>query len=298
MKESKTLKLFARGGLVNQLFQVLALEKLSRDLDRNPIISIDWFESSFQKNSNLNTRNFELGAFSTFNYIPIESTGGYSKARVVRERLSLASKGFLAPFLGYELEFNKKTNPILAIKKNVDLMGYFIHDNEIASRRSFISERLKLSHVSNPVQIKKTVNEISDEFVAIHLRLTDYKSFPEIFGVTNLDYFLRALELVKGLGADIANLLVFTDDCSSAEKFLGNSIAVKQYISPESSLSTSQQLLLMSTSKWLICSNSTFSWWAGFLSDPSITQVVFPREYMKGISSKDYGLQVAGWNYL
>jgi len=63
MKESKTLKLFARGGLGNQLFQVLALEKLSRDLDRNPIISIDWFESSFQKNSNLNTRNFELGAF-------------------------------------------------------------------------------------------------------------------------------------------------------------------------------------------------------------------------------------------
>lgn len=298
MKKSKTLKLFLRGGLGNQLFQVFALEKISEDLGRIPVINIDWYDSNFQKSKKLSARRYALGDFSTFDYIQVEANVGYSKGRNFREKLSLASRGFLAPLLGYQLEFDNRLHRFLEMKKNVDLMGYFIRYNEVVLHRSLISKRLNAISAYSIFEDAKLDSIERGNFVAIHLRLTDYEKFPEIFGVTNLDYFLRAIRLINGTGVDTGNLIVFTDDCISARQFFGKNIPVKRFICPESSLSATEQMLLMSSAKWLICSNSTFSWWAGFLSDPSKTEVIFPSEYMKGVSSREYGLEVSGWNYL
>lgn len=298
MNNSKVLRLFIRGGLGNQLFQIFALEDLALSWQRYPIVNVSWYDLEFLKDKAISPRKYELQEFSTFGHIPIESAHDFGKIRLLRENLASRSSSLLAPALGYQIEFSKDYLGIIKWRRNVDLMGYFIKGNRLRHRRQEISTRLNNFKSKDWLNHPDFQDFKSSKVLSIHVRLSDYTNYPEIFGVTNLNYFQRGIELLKANGAETSNIWVFTDDCTKVKEFLGDAFSVKKIMCPCSPLTSVQQLLLMSRSNWLVCSNSTFSWWAGFLSNPLETSVVFPSEYMRGISSKEYGLEIAGWHYL
>ena len=63
-------------------------------------------------------------------------------------------------------------------------------------------------------------------------------------------------------------------------------------------LCEAESIALMSESSAIVGSNSTFSWWAGYLSKNELTKVVMPKQYMRGILMKETGLYVSDWLYL
>jgi hypothetical protein len=289
-----------RGGLGNQLFQIFALENLAFSQQRTPVVNLSWYDLEFLQDKGISSRKYELQDFPTFDYISLESKPSFGKIRRLREQVSIRSRKLMAPVLGYQVEFIKDDLDINRLRRKVDLMGYFIKGNQLRHRRQEISTRLNTLKTKEWLHHPDVQDFNSSKVFSIHVRLADYTKFPDIFGVTNLNYFRRAIELLETKGAEISNVWVFTDDCAKVKEFLGNDFLVKKMkiMCQCSSLTAVQQLLLMSRSNWLVCSNSTFSWWAGFLSNPSDTSVVFPSQYMKGISSREYGLEITDWHYL
>jgi hypothetical protein len=73
---------------------------------------------------------------------------------------------------------------------------------------------------------------------------------------------------------------------------------IDKVIDESHGLCEAESIALMSESSAIVGSNSTFSWWAGYLSKSELTKVVMPKQYMRGILMKETGLYVSDWLYL
>ena len=94
-----------------------------------------------------------------------------------------------------------------------------------------------------------------DEYCYIHLRSTDYKNIPEIF--LPINYYLKSIDHIKELNPNI-QFLVITDDVDDGKKMFPEFEVLSN--------STEIDFYLISQSKYKIISNSSFSWWASWLS--------------------------------
>lgn len=101
-----------------------------------------------------------------------------------------------------------------------------------------------------------------ENVLAIHLRLTDIRTFQSGDRMLNLDYFNRNIKLILGEHL-IDSIWVFSDEPEAVSDFLPMDIDY-QVISSTHKLSTSEELVLMSKCSVLLGSRSTFSFWAGF----------------------------------
>lgn len=121
----------------------------------------------------------------------------------------------------------------------------------------------------------------------IHVRRGDYMN-PKTMafhGVASPDYFARAMALQVKLGASMRPR-VFTDSLELVEGELSQLGSLEFYQDLPTSTPL-QSLLTMSHASRFILSNSSFSWWAAWLSD--ITEVVIaPRPWLaSGESASD-----------
>jgi hypothetical protein len=116
--------------------------------------------------------------------------------------------------------------------------------------------------------------------LAVHARRGDYISNPKtrsFHGYCDIAYFDKAFRLIKSHDLSINSVLVSSDDSSFA---LELRITASQYFSEVRILeedSALKAMLKLSNCKSFIGSNSTFSWWAGYLSPKDIR--IFPSDW-------------------
>lgn len=113
----------------------------------------------------------------------------------------------------------------------------------------------------------------SSESVAIHIRRGDYVANAS-FNVLPMDYYHRAIEQMKVALNDTQQWFVFSDDIEWAEAnltFLKSPMFVK-------GLSTLEDFRLMNACKHNIIANSSYSWWAAWLKDLSVSKVFAPKQ--------------------
>lgn len=120
------------------------------------------------------------------------------------------------------------------------------------------------------------------EYLAVHVRRGD---FLQIGNALSSQYFIEAIEASSSHCND--TVVVFTDDEIQARELLGHSLRPRKitYISQPAGVTAAESLALLSSFRHLVISNSTFSWWAGYLGEGK--QVVCPSEWSPGISTKD-----------
>ena len=130
---------------------------------------------------------------------------------------------------------------------------------------------------------------LGKEIIAIHLRGGDYKHFKSIYDVLDESYFKNNLKKLQDTSPK-AKVYIFTDDTDDLSDFL-KFINVQEYIlvKVEQETQPGEILRLMSICKFLISSNSTFSWWAGYLGllNGTIYKFIQPKIYVKGQSQHD-----------
>ncbi len=131
--------------------------------------------------------------------------------------------------------------------------------------------------------IFKVATQSSDLAVydlAVHARRGDYISNPKtrsFHGYCDIAYFEKAFRLIKSHDPSINSILVSSDDSSFA---LELRITASQYFSEVHILeedSALKAILQLSNCKSFIGSNSTFSWWAGYLSPKEFR--IFPSDW-------------------
>lgn len=116
--------------------------------------------------------------------------------------------------------------------------------------------------------------------ICIHVRLTDYRD-ASAFGIPSLAYYRQAAEHVASL-ADSEVIWLFSDEPQEAMKFLES--VLKPYdvrVMAHGGASPAQMLSAMSCGVAYIIANSTFSYWAALLSGSE--QVVAPSPWFSGL---------------
>lgn len=170
-------------------------------------------------------------------------------------------------------------------KKTILLVGYF---------QSFLygvnlknnTEYLQLIESGQAVDdISRTDVDFSNRLI-IHLRLTDYL-YEEKFGIPNQNYYGNAIKQMFDL-REFHEIWVFSDDIDMAKRTLKVPEKMKISWMKCEHLKSYEILSMMRNGSGYIIANSTFSWWAAYLSRCDDPIVIAPNPWFKGMPSPSH----------
>lgn len=119
--------------------------------------------------------------------------------------------------------------------------------------------------------------------VSLHIRRGDYLKYKEYGEVTTIDYYRRAIGYIR---ERINNpvFYIFSNDINwCRNNFNGDEY---YFIDNNSRQNAWQDMLLMSMCKHHINANSTFSWWAAWLSENNGI-IIVPKRFILNTMTKD-----------
>jgi hypothetical protein len=143
-------------------------------------------------------------------------------------------------------------------------------------------------------EIKKLFSEpeqeqppFPEEYVMIHIRLTDYYASDYIIGfhvVATSEYYKKAIEEIKKIhpNPDSIKFLVFSDDIKACVDFLPKNCCIFVQEPDES-----KALVMMTRFQYYIIANSSFSWWAAYLSKNK-KKVFAPNRWFGRLGPSDF----------
>ena len=268
------------GGLGNQLHGFVAGMVIANHLGLELIVNSERvrFGSNLRRRPEINhllpeklleTLSFEDGSHMKMKF-------GYEMAR-------RASKGIL-PHINFfsEPDFHDNGMSVAAqltsLPESVRSVGGPFIDYEWADQAVSLGFPTYLSPKSPSEIFKSITSEITDESVAIHIRLGDYLDLPELFPIPSEGYYLEALSSLEV--TEICPIHVYTDSPNILSNRYPRLFAFPniQIIDSKSQLSSVEILTLMSRYNRLVASNSTFSSWAAWFSPGKL--VVTPTPHL------------------
>ena len=126
---------------------------------------------------------------------------------------------------------------------------------------------------------------------AVHVRRGDYLGLEEVVNICPLHYFSIAMDHMRSMHPD-THFLVFSDDVNWCNEKLAESDDVTVVTPPANATSIQSDMAdfhLMRACDSFIISNSTYSWWAAYLSQS--TDVICPTSWFKGIASAEVPIE-------
>lgn len=181
----------------------------------------------------------------------------------------------ISTFQIYQEPDQTNTNEIPEFTTNTILVGYYQSDFYFKEYEPIIKKLFKID-----VENFYRLNYPNKKLIAIHIRRGDYV---DLDWVLDMQYYLKAVEYFKEKYPDCV-FIVFTNDEVWCKVHLPWEWVVHK------SIEDYKDMMLMSEMDGLIIANSTFSWWAAFLSENS--EIVSPKTWYycanKNISRKDW----------
>ncbi len=169
---------------------------------------------------------------------------------------------------------------IEAVTPGTTLVGYFqswrYFDSIEASLRSDLIQR---SPISDWVRQESDALQKIEPWIAVHVRRGDYlrPSIASYHGILDSSYYARALACIPG--ASELPLIVFSDDPLLAQAVIEPLHPVARLVTPPPVASPMETLSLMSRGHALIMANSSFSWWAAWITAPQRPLTVAPAQW-------------------
>lgn len=277
-----------RGGLGNQMFEYACARSLQIKYDESGML-LDLDELQTDRR-----RNFGLSHFKLSEECFVYTGDKYKKiSRQNNPLIRLSMKAL--PKVAYEILRHKNVilwdrdeyiNIELDNERDAYLYGYFqsvkyFNDVQEVIRRDFtFSEDIPVAdkYLSFLLREKNSV--------CVHMRFGDYlqkeNSYLQICTPKYYNTAIKAmLERYNG-----AKFFIFSDDINMAKQNVNNEF-LPSCIFVSGKRKDFQDLQLMSMCNNFIISNSTFSWWAQYLSCSKNKVVVAPRKWKKNEKSRD-----------
>jgi hypothetical protein len=298
MKSSR-ISLMLTGGLGNQLFQLAALLYYSKNFQCNLEAGIgaprrnlkgDPEVSSFLLPKNVLLSDSRRGSWLTsksMGYIMrMAHTPRSYEVQIVRKAFKGVAK--IISFLYFQT--NRKILAIQdlgysALKLKTDskylLLGYF-QTYRYGQDPDVFQSMLDLK-IENPspdlldyIDLAKKVRP-----TVIHIRLGDYTNESR-FGIVPQEYYLEALTLLESRKL-LGECWLFSDQPEIAVKYFEECHGLNLRVIPEVNRSSSETLELMRYGANYVIGNSSFSWWAAFLSHTEKKTVISPAPWFAAI---------------
>jgi len=128
--------------------------------------------------------------------------------------------------------------------------------------------------------------------IIVHLRLGDYKNESGI-GLLSPSYYEEALRTLE-LKEKSRNIWIFTDEVGLVDKYVSPPSTFHVSIIGEIGLNPAETLELMRYGSAYVIANSTFSWWAAFLSYQSGCTTIMPSPWFRNMPSP-IGIKPQDW---
>jgi hypothetical protein len=148
--------------------------------------------------------------------------------------------------------------------------GYFQNSNSVIENYRLYAMELE-SWLNNSVtsSTKETVSTYCN-FNAVHVRRGDFEISKSTTGILSFEYFTQ-------LTNPSVRTIVLTDDLLAIPK-IKDSFPAALVLGPNE-VSPPDAMYIMVNSKYLITSNSTFSWWAAVIGSDRIEKISMPKPW-------------------
>ncbi len=166
--------------------------------------------------------------------------------------------------------------------KDVYLDGYFQSPKYFSGFEDIIRKDFTLKN-NLPQNIQEVAKEISNnESLCLHVRRGDFVGNKH-HEVVNNDYYKNGIDYIYK-NKKIDKIYVFSDDIKWCENNLKFDLPVMFVGDEYLGIKDTGHLFLMSQCKNFVISNSSFSWWAVWLSDNKDKIVVAPKNWFPDTS--------------
>jgi Glycosyl transferase family 11. len=266
------------GGLGNQLFQYAVGRQLAENQRSDLKLDLSHYKNPSKGTS---PRTFKLDVFRI--KANIVSPGdednvlGFPYLRPLKRRLK--KMGLDVFRWNYLRETTFGFHPqILSFQKQAVLDGYWQSERYFPTIRSLLLDELVLKDkfVSNRfLSLKQEISAV--ESVAVHIRRGDYvhkKNVNQEFGVCSLEYYKKAIQLIK-TSKQKPVFYIFSDDLAWCRENLPDADSL-HFVS---GFKDYQDLMLISSCCHQIVANSSFSWWGAWLNPNSHKIVIAPKTW-------------------
>jgi len=265
-------------GLGNQLFILAYAHHFSRDkkvtlrVNVKPKKNREFLLADFLMNScihNIEIRPASGFFFSLFRRIPIRlvGTSWFPKQYIAKflKQMRIVLEPEVFAFEDYLLNVSEKC---------VEVRGAFIHRKYVdASWDQFGKELFNFLLTITPKI------DVGEPQVVMHIRRGDSVIESELGRRTLLtrEYYEKSLKFISGeYNLKNPKILICTDSKDEVSSmFEGTNL---QIIGPGDA-SALETLKIMTTAKYLVCANSTLSWWAGRLAIETGAVVIIPEPW-------------------
>lgn len=262
------------GGLGNQLFQLAFYNKLKCERPNQEIkLDISFYEDQhsllywlYRKFRKIPLRKFMFK--EQLNYEVLDKVDFLPKLYNTKFKVRLII--LLNYFFPLKSIF-KLTNVNVRSENNIDYNkenevvkiydGYWQNIRYIENQEYYIKRVLKEKYKIDLVE-NKTDN------IVLHVRRGDQATVlsSSIYTILDVAYYERAINYLKLQGESFNEVTICSDDIFWCIKNIKKLAGVDK-INYSYSASMIDDFLLMYNAKFLICSNSTFSWWAGYVGN-------------------------------
>lgn len=154
-----------------------------------------------------------------------------------------------------------------SISDDTYLEGFFQTEKYFIQNRSNVEKWF--TSIMDPQVLELFVSYPKEEYCYIHFRGGDYVDFDGGSRILPISYFHHAMTTLKEMYDNI-KFVIITDDTALAKTYFPNE--------PVLSNSMMVDFNLLKHAKYSIISNSSFSWWARWLSKESVT--VAPKRWL------------------
>jgi hypothetical protein len=261
------------GGLGNQLFQLAYMLWQTKCNDIVPVVHFGRQHKNFNNPGGIELLNLEMRV-KNYNNLFAKMIG---RAHYYLIRNSAFHrriwKVHLSQVVGYS-EHDETLN-------GSNVVGYFqtyVFVDRVAS-----TLRSQFQLASHSLWAKKLIQSALElQPIAVHIRRSDYQNHTNSIGILSLDYYKSALHSLGSVSQN-SPIWIFSDDLELAYEFKNEYIPLLNstvIICPEFE-SAIGVLKVMSACSHFVLANSTFSWWAAYLSHSKT--VVAPKIWFKGM---------------
>lgn len=158
---------------------------------------------------------------------------------------------------------------------NILLHGYYQSEKFFSKYKDIIINELLPKEPVLEHNKEKLNDIINSESVCVSLRLGEDYTKNEMYNVCTKEYFRNAIDLIK---KKVTNpvFYVFSDVTEGLSEFFDNNdkMVIESGNDPDY-----EKLRIMSSCKHFIISNSSFSWWAQYMSDNKGKIVISPDRW-------------------
>ena len=266
------------GGLGNQMFQLATGISLAKRLKADLFLDVRTFFQE-EESSNETKRELQVDRFLLPEFKILDSDLAYSDLLEKKSRFifPMRWKSLLESGCHFHHE-------IMSIQGNIILDGFWQSERYFKNIRDYLTDFFTIADTKSLEDISHIVALIrSTKSVSLHVRRGDYVSNDKaarIHGTCSLKFYRESI-LMMQLQVDVdCHYFIFTDDIewceSNISPMIMNSVIVSTFTN---GLEPFIDMYLMSICEHNILSNSSFSWWGGWLNKNLDKHVICPSRW-------------------